>query len=359
MPWSAFVKRWRRDGTGVVRTLARAVDELLEATVVGSFSRIGISVRRRLERWGDPPRVDGASFVVTGASSGIGRAVAVQLARLGGAVWLVGRDPARTAEAARSAAAGGHGPVRAVVLDVVDVEAVQSFADDLARSVPRLDGLVHGAGALLPRYRTAPDGTELTVATHVLAPFRLTWLLAPLLRRGGRSAIVTVSSGGMYTEGFDLGRLEMPAARYRGATAYARAKRAQVVLSHEWARRWGADGVASHAMHPGWVDTPGLASGLPSFTRLGRLLRTPAEGADTAVWLAAGGPRSGGPAAEGGSGVAALEGFWHDRRRRREHRLPGTKPRAADAASAGPRLWEWCAARTGVGLGPGGPVPSA
>ena len=103
---------------------------------------------------------------------------------------------------------------------------------------------------------------------------------------------MTVSSGGMYTQPFDLDRLEMTPEAYRGTTAYARAKRAQVVLSHEWARRWGADGVASYASHPGWVDTPGLASGLPTFAKLGPLLRTPGEGADTVVWLAAGGARS-------------------------------------------------------------------
>ena len=115
----------------------------------------------------------------------------------------------------------------------------------------RLDVLVHAAGALYPTYRSAPDGGELTVATAVLAPFRLTWLLGPLLRRSGEANIVTVSSGGMYTQRFDLDRLEMPPDRYRGTTAYARAKRAQVVLSHEWARRWGPDGVASYASHPG------------------------------------------------------------------------------------------------------------
>ena len=107
------------------------------------------------------------------------------------------------------------------------------------------------------------------MATAVLAPFRLTWLLSPLLRRAGDANIVTLSSGGMYTQSFDLARLEMPPGEYRGTTAYARAKRAQVVLSHEWARRWGGDGVASYAAHPGWVDTPGLASGLPSFAKLG------------------------------------------------------------------------------------------
>ena len=214
----------------------------------------------------------------------------------------------------------------------------------------RLHALVHAAGALSPTYRSAPTGDELTVATAVLAPFRLTWLLSPLLRRAGDATIVTVSSGGMYTQPFDLDRLEMPPGDYRGATAYARAKRAQVVLSHEWARRWGADGVASYASHPGWVDTPGLASGLPTFAKLGPLLRTPAEGADTVVWLAAGGARS------AAAPNPMLEGFFHDRHRRSEYHLPWTA-RAADPRD-GVRLWEWCQERTGLRGEPPMPVVS-
>jgi dehydrogenase/reductase SDR family member 12 len=173
----------------------------------------------------------------------------------------------------------------------------------------------------------------------------MTSLLGPLLRRSGDADIVTVSSGGMYTERFDLGRLEMPPHSYRGTTAYARAKRAQVVLSHEWARRWGADGVASYAVHPGWVDTPGLARGLPSFAKLGPLLRTPAEGADTVVWLAAGSARR-------QDQVPPLtEGFFHDRHRRGEHRLPWTA--RAVAPEDGRLLWEWCVSRTGDADTPG------
>ena len=85
--------------------------------------------------------------------------------------------------------------------------------------------------------------------------------------------------------------METDPAGYRGAVAYARAKRAQVVLSHEWARRWASEGLASYAVHPGWVATPGLATGLPTFAKLGPLLRTPAQGADTIAWLAADEPR--------------------------------------------------------------------
>jgi dehydrogenase/reductase SDR family member 12 len=330
--------------------LVRAVDAALEASVVGSFSRAGAVVRGRLEHWCQPSDVSGRVVVVTGASSGIGRAAALELARLGATVWLVGRDATRTEAAAREARSLGSGAeVEPAVLDIVDAESVDAFAAHIAASHERIHGLIHAAGALFPTYSRAPDGGELTVATAVLAPFRLTWLLSPLLRRSGDADIVMLSSGGMYTQPFALARLEMPPAEYRGTTAYARAKRAQVVLSHEWARRWRADGVASYAAHPGWVDTPGLVSGLPTFAKLHPLLRTPAQGADTVVWLASGGARRPDLA------DPLVEGFFHDRHRRSEYHLPWTARGAVP--SDGPRLWEWCQSRTGLRGEP--PTPSA
>ena len=104
---------------------------------------------------------------------------------------------------------------------------------------------------------------ELTVATQVLGPYVLTAKLAPLLWRKPGATIVTVSSGGMYTQRFDLDRLEMGPTDYDGVVAYARAKRAQLVLAEAWARGFAPAGVSSFAMHPGWVDTPGLEAGLP------------------------------------------------------------------------------------------------
>ena len=278
---------------------------------------------------------------MTGASSGIGQAAALELARLGASLWLVGRDKERIEATARQARALGEGAVvEPVELDIVDAGGVRAFASRLADRHERLHGLVHAAGALFPTYRSAPSGVELTVATAVVAPFRLTWWLSPLLRRAGDATIVTLSSGGMYSQPFDLEHLEMRPGDYRGTTAYARAKRAQVVLSHEWAGRWGVDGVASYASHPGWVDTPGLASGLPTFAKLGPLLRTPAEGADTVVWLVAGGARS--PEAV----HPTTEGFFHDRHRRNEYHLPWTARGAGPGDGA--RLWDWCRARVGV-----------
>ena len=70
---------------------------------------------------------------------------------------------------------------------------------------------------------------------------------------------------GMYTQRLEPTIMQIPASGYRGVTAYARAKRAQVALSREWARRLAGTGIAFHAMHPGWVNTPGIAAALPRF----------------------------------------------------------------------------------------------
>ncbi len=322
--------------------VARLTDAMLEASVVGSFSSLGARLRPRLFDWSTLPDQHGRRIMVTGASSGIGRATALVLAGAGASLWVVGRDPERTEDTAHEARRAGANGAVPVVLDLTDAADVLGFTQRFTHDHERLDALVHAAGALSPVYTTTPDGTERTVATALLAPFRLTWQLSGALRRADRSDLVIVSSGGMYTERFDLAELEMGPDHYRGTTAYARAKRAQVVLAHEWARRWAGDGVASYACHPGWVDTPGLREGLPGFARLTPLLRTPAEGADTVAWLAAGAARS------GDSKNPAVDGFFHDRRPRGEYHLPWTRRSPSDAMEDGRRLWDWCAERTGL-----------
>jgi NAD(P)-dependent dehydrogenase (short-subunit alcohol dehydrogenase family) len=149
--------------------------------------------------------------------------------------------------------------------------------------------------------------------------------------------VINVSSGGMYTQGLHLDDLQMETGPYRGSVAYARAKRAQVVLTERWARRWRDRGIVVHAMHPGWADTPGIAAGLPRFGALiGSRLRSPDEGADTIVWLAAS------PEA-----IRSTGRFWLDRRPRSIVRLPGTAVTAPDAE----RLWDACVRLTAEGVG--------
>ena len=185
------------------------------------------------------------------------------------------------------AAASGAASVSYGLADLEDLDSVRAFAQHFCATHDRLDVLIHNAGVIHPQFRTDQAGTELTVAGQVAAPFLLTGLLMPALLAAAPSRVITVSSGGMYSQRLDPVTLQLPASRYRGITAYARAKRAQVALSREWAERFAGTGVAFHAMHPGWVDTPGIATALPGFHRLTRpILLTPEQGADTIVWLA-------------------------------------------------------------------------
>lgn len=320
---------------------ARLVDGLLEVSVVGSFSKFGYQTRSRLGRWPPPHRLPGASVLVTGATSGLGYQASIDFARLGASVTFVGRDPDRARRARDSIAeSSAGGDVSFLVADMSDLQSVRDAAAAYLEQHETLDVLVHNAGALNRTYETTPEGNEVTVATHVLGPFLLTGLLLPTLRRGrtdptrpGR--VLTVSSGGMYSQRFDLERLSGGSDEYDGVATYARAKRAQVVLNHEWANRIPDGGVVFHAMHPGWADTPGVRESLPGFFRLTEpILRSPEQGVDTLVWLAQA------PEAAGSSGR-----FWLDRRRRGEYKLPWTKP--ADPSGDQARLWRWCAERTG------------
>jgi dehydrogenase/reductase SDR family member 12 len=314
-----------------VTGFGQAVDAALEACVVPGFSRVGLAVRSRLLpefTAGDPPAIDGKTVIITGATSGIGYAAAVALARRGAAVHFLARGRDRAERARRGIAAeSGSTRISYGLADTEDLAAVRDFAREFNATHDRLDVLIHNAGAIHPRFRADEAGTELTVLGQVVAPFLLTRLLMPALLAAAPSRVITVSSGGMYTQRLDPATLQMPESRYRGVTAYAKAKRAQAALSREWARRMAGTGVAFHAMHPGWVNTPGVAAALPGFYRAARpVLLTPEQGADTIVWLATMPPE-----------LLGSGRFWHDRRPRPEHPLPWTRGQDPGAARG---LWD-------------------
>jgi len=309
------------------------LDTLLDRSVLPGYSRLGYQLRRHLGAGGELPDMHGRRVLLTGASSGLGLAAAETMAGLGAEVTLVVRDR-RRGERARSAVAARSGSERVelAVCDLSELASVRDFAKSVVASGQPLDVLVNNAGVLPDERKLSPDGIELTFATNVLGPFLLTNLLGgPLAGAAGR--VINVCSGGMYTQRLHVEDLQMQREPFDGAVAYARSKRALVILSELWAERFAPAGVAVHAMHPGWADTPGLQESLPGFYRLTRpLLRTAAEGAETIVWLA------GAPAGELGTG-----GFWHDRRRRPTHRVPWTHETAADRE----RLWSECARLSG------------
>jgi dehydrogenase/reductase SDR family protein 12 len=309
--------------------ISSGLDTVLDRTVLVGYTSLGYRLRQRWWKADDLRSMDGQVVLVTGATSGLGRAAAEGFARLGASVWVLARD-ARRGERARAivAESAGSAEVHLGLCDLSDLASVREFAASFHAQTPRLDVLVNNAGVLAHERTLSADGIELTFATNVIGPFLLTNLLIPLLQHSAPSRIVNVSSGGMYTQRIRVDDLQMAGSTYDGTTAYARAKRAQVILTELWAKRLTGSGVVVHAMHPGWADTPGVRASLPRFYTVTKpFLRTPEQGADTILWLGAA------PEPSQSSGK-----FWHDRVARPTHLLPRTRETAADRE----RLWAEC-----------------
>lgn len=312
------------------------IDDLTEMLVVPSFTRLGFGLRRRLYRWPDAESypMTGRTVVLTGPTSGLGRAAAGSFARMGADLVLVGRDAGRLERTRAELVAETPGlRVITVVADMASLASVRLAAAEILDRSPRLDVIVDNAGTMLPTRDVTSEGFERTFATMVLGPFVLAARLLPRLVASPDARLVAVTSGGMYTQSLPLDDLAYERGDYTGARAYARAKRAQVALVREWARRLRGTGVVANAMHPGWANTPGLEASLPGFANVvGPQLRSAAEGVDTTLWLAAA------PGARATTGRLFL-----DRRTRPFDRIPSTRLSPADRAT----LWETVLALTG------------
>jgi NAD(P)-dependent dehydrogenase (short-subunit alcohol dehydrogenase family) len=279
----------------------KALDRLLERSVVGSFTKLGYSIRRREYR--PLPSMEGKTVVITGATSGLGKAAAAGLLEIGAEVVVVARNESK----AKALEVDGY-----YIGDLSLMSDVRRVAQEILDD-HQIDVLINNAGALFGERLETSEGLEQTFALDLLSPYLLTNLLRPAMQPGSR--IINIASGGMYTARLSLSNLQNQKDPYKGAAAYARAKRALVILTELWAERW--PDLVVHAMHPGWADTKGLESALPVFRRvIGPLLRTPEEGADTMVWLAA--------ADEPGESSGE---FWHDRAVRSTHFSDRTKER--------------------------------
>lgn len=318
-------------------TVASALDTALDLSVVGGYTRLGYRIRSHVLNWDPPPRMDGRTVLVTGATSGLGFAAAKGFARLGATVHLAVRNRERGEDARARILEHGTAEVHVGVCDLSHLSGVRAFVDAFTADNPRLDLLVNSAGVLTQKRELSPDGIELMLATNVIGPFLLTNLLIPLLKPSAPARIINVSSGGMYTQKIRVDDLQSERGEFDGPAVYARSKRAEVVLTELFARQLVGSGVVAHSMHPGWADTGGIRDALPRFYRVTRpLLRTADQGADTIVWLGAAEE----PAETSG-------GFWHDRRRRTTHPLPGTRETDEDRSL----LWARCEALSGVGVG--------
>jgi NAD(P)-dependent dehydrogenase (short-subunit alcohol dehydrogenase family) len=312
------------------------VDAFLEYSVVGSFSRVGPVLRRRLFDWSaiDPESVRSRVCVVTGATSGLGLESATALARLGAKVIVLVRNrELGSSVCAQIVRSTGNRDVSMIVADLGDLDSVRRAAQEL-NELPAIHVLIHNAGTMSGTFEVSPQGIERTAAVQLIGPFLLTTLIRDRLQ-SGCARVVWVTSGGMYAEPLDVDWLESPAKDYDGVKAYARVKRAQVSLNETWAPRLEPLGITMTAMHPGWVDTPGLRRSLPTFARLlGPFLRSPAQGVDTILWLVT------------TSSATQPGSLWLDRRARSAHRLGRTRRSDTDAQRR--RLWQFCVERAGL-----------
>jgi len=310
------------------RWLGRALSRVVDPFIVSSFDRTGFRIHSLNFRSEDlDVDLSGRRCLVTGANSGIGYETALALADLGADVLLLCRSRER-GEEARERIRRRTGSSR-VLLEQVDMSDLASIRALVAR-LPEgpVDVLVHNAGVLPDERVESADGLELTFATHVVGPFLLTRLLRDRLEKSSDGRVIWVSSGGMYTRRLNVKDPNWKRREYDGVLAYAETKRAQVVLSELWAEELRGSSVVVNAMHPGWADTPSVASSLPRFHRITRnILRTPAEGADSVVWLAAC------PRAREWTGR-----FFLDREARRTHLLPFTRESEEDRRA----LWRLC-----------------
>jgi NAD(P)-dependent dehydrogenase (short-subunit alcohol dehydrogenase family) len=312
----------------------KLLSDVLDATVVPGFSRVGYLLRAQLGKWSPVSEMNlaGRVVVITGPTSGLGAATARMLAATGAQLVLVARNKEKCDAMARELHSSFPqcNPV-VVIAEMGDLSAVASASRQIREQFPRVDVLVHNAGALLQERSVSPQGIEQTIASHVVGPHLMTTMLRDVLR-AANGRVVTVSSGGMYSTALpqlQVGEsLEMPASNYNGTRQYAYAKRAQVTLNEMWAHK--EPNIEFVAMHPGWADTPGVQDSIPLFRTLTKpILRTSAQGADTIAWLAA--VRS----------LPEKSGtFWSDREVRSVHKTPMT--RRADIEAARDALWAWC-----------------
>lgn len=272
----------------------------------------------------------GRVCVVTGATSGIGQATAAELVRRGATVVLVARSRER-AERTREAVMppGARGRVGVVLADLSVQAQVRQAAAEILERWPAVHVLVNNAAVHTPRRQETPDGMELQLAVNHLAPFLLTNLLLDRLRASAPARVVTVSSGAHRYARLRWDDLGMRG-RYQGLLQYSNTKLCNILFTRELARRVPAAEVTANTMHPGVVGTALLFNGWAPLRLLKPFIRTPEQGARTAVHLAA--------APE----VAGVTGAYF-----RDERPARPWPAALDDEAAR-RLWEISGEMTAV-----------
>ena len=276
--------------------------------------------------------MNGKVCVVTGATSGIGKAAATALARMGAQIVLVGRDRGRAEATAAGIGATAAVPPKVEIADLASMEQVRALAGRLG-SLERIDVVINNAGLVLGGRRVTEDGFEHVFAVNHLAPFLLTNLLLPKLTGSAPARVVMVTSDAHTAAKLDLDDPNLEHG-WNSWRSYANSKLANILFTRELARRLDGTGVTANCAHPGVVRTGFGREGKP-LLRLGTAIArpfflSPERGADTIVYLAS------------SPDVAGETGGYYVKRQRRE-------PSAAARDDAAARkLWDISDRLTGL-----------
>jgi NAD(P)-dependent dehydrogenase (short-subunit alcohol dehydrogenase family) len=256
----------------------------------------------------------GKTVLVTGATDGLGRHVARELAAQGATVLVHGRDEERlktVLEDVRERT--GSGEVRSYLADLSSLATVRGLSERLLADEGRLDVLVNNAGIISRERRVSEDGVELTFAVNYLSHFLLTRLLMPLLRRSAPARVVNVASAGQSPIEFSDPMLERG---YDAMRAYSQSKLGQIMFTFELAEREGDTGVTVNALHPASLMDTRMVQKAFGYT-----MSTVEEGSEAVVRLAVS------PGAEG------ITGGYFDGTSEARANLQAYEPQARE------RLW--------------------
>jgi len=265
--------------------------------------------------------------LVTGATDGIGKVTARELAAAGARVVIVGRNEAKTERTVSEIKQRtGNDQVEYLIADLSSMQQMRDLATEFKRRHDRLDVLVNNAGAIFMSRQESADGLEMTFALNHLAYFLLTNLLIDVLKVSAPARIVNVSSGAHYRGHLDFDDLQHEQ-KYSGPRAYGDSKLMNVMFTYELARRLDATGITANTLHPGLVATNFMANNWGLLGKLARRLLNLAsisaeQGAQTTLYLAA------------SPGVEGVTGKYFDKKK------PIKSSEESYDVEAQRRLWE-------------------
>jgi dehydrogenase/reductase SDR family member 12 len=281
-----------------------------------SYTQVGYRARSLL--WRDPKAdFSGQHWLVTGASGGLGRFIALEAARLGAHVTAVARNQSRLDQVVADGKAQGISRIDTMLCDFSLQTDTQRLVHELAPRRPGIDVLVNNVGLLNHAHTITTEGREHSFTTNLLSHYVLTeGLIRADAFRKGRPLVINMTSGGGYNVALSTRALNtLDPKKFNGTLAYGWHKRAQMVLNQYWRDTYGPRGFTFYVMHPGWADTDGVKTALPRFREiLQSILRDAKSGTDTALWLAAVRPAQ-----------REEESVWFDRKQRAAHVYPHTR----------------------------------